>query len=88
MKLAQVAWEDAQVGRLLELLGEHKPKPGEPDLRGFEWHYWNNLASSYLLNLKATRERSLACGLARTDTVLGAAGLAVDVAVLDTTTES
>jgi WD40 repeat protein len=52
MNLAQAAWEDARIGRLLELLGEHEPKLGEPDLRGFEWQYWNHLAHSYLLNLK------------------------------------
>ncbi len=52
MNLVQAAWEDARVGRLLELLGEHEPKPDEPDLRGFEWYYWNHLAHSYLLNLK------------------------------------
>ncbi len=52
MNLVQAAWEDARVGRVLELLGEHEPKPDEPDLRGFEWHYWNHLAHSYQLNLK------------------------------------
>ena len=26
-----------------ELLEQHRPKPGEPDLRGFEWHYLNRL---------------------------------------------
>ncbi len=52
MNLAQAAWEDARVGRLLELLGEHEPNPDEPDLRGFEWYYWNHLAHSYQLTLK------------------------------------
>lgn len=47
MNLAQAAWEDARVARLLELLGEHEPKAGETDLRGFEWHYRNHLAHSY-----------------------------------------
>ena len=52
MNLAQAAWEDAQVGRLLELLKQHEPQPGEEDLRGFEWDYWNRLAHSYQLNLE------------------------------------
>ncbi|MDA1054419.1 MAG: serine/threonine protein kinase, partial [Planctomycetota bacterium] len=52
MNLAQAAWEDAHVGPLLELLDEHAPKPSEPDLRGFEWYYWDRLAHSYLLDLK------------------------------------
>ena len=39
MNLAQAAWEDARVGRVLELLKQHEPQLGKEDLRGFEWHY-------------------------------------------------
>ena len=52
MNLAQAAWEDARVARVLDLLKQHQPQPGEEDLRGFEWHYWNRLAHSYQLNLE------------------------------------
>jgi WD40 repeat protein/serine/threonine protein kinase/tetratricopeptide (TPR) repeat protein len=52
MNLAHAAWETARVGRVLDLLKQHEPQPGEEDLRGFEWHYWNRLAHSYQLNLE------------------------------------
>jgi WD40 repeat protein len=40
MLLTQVAWEQHQVDRFLQLLEGQKPR-GEEDLRGFEWHYWS-----------------------------------------------
>jgi eukaryotic-like serine/threonine-protein kinase len=52
MNLAQTAWEDAHVGRVLDLLEQHRPNPGVEDLRGFEWHYWRRLADTGLLTLK------------------------------------
>ena len=52
MNLAQNAWEQAPIGRLLELLAETRPRPGKADLRGFEWYYWNRLSHSYKLDLK------------------------------------
>jgi hypothetical protein len=44
MILAQSAWESGAARRALELLRQWIPTPGEKDLRGFEWHYWNRLA--------------------------------------------
>jgi len=44
MNLAQAAWESGDARRTLELLRPWIPKPGEEDLRGFEWHYWNRQA--------------------------------------------
>jgi WD40 repeat protein len=43
MLLAQSALKDNQVGQVLDLLRSLAPgKPGDRDLRGFEWHYlWN-----------------------------------------------
>jgi serine/threonine protein kinase len=52
MNLAQHAWEQAGVARVLELLEQQRPKPGEPDLRGFEWHYLHRLCQADLLTLK------------------------------------
>src|SRR5262249_1254111 len=41
MLLTQVAWEQHQVGRFLQLLKEHEPrKAGAEDFRAFEWYYW------------------------------------------------
>ncbi len=39
LHLAHSAWATDDVARLLALLDRHRPKPGEEDLRGFEWRY-------------------------------------------------
>jgi serine/threonine protein kinase/WD40 repeat protein len=46
--LIQAAWEADGVARMRELLEEQKPRPGEPDLRGFEWYYWDRRANAEL----------------------------------------
>jgi WD40 repeat protein/serine/threonine protein kinase len=40
MLLTQTAWEQHQVPRFLALLQAQEPRPGQEDLRGFEWYYW------------------------------------------------
>jgi WD40 repeat protein/serine/threonine protein kinase len=52
INLAQHAWEAGDIGRVVELLEQHRSKPGESDLRGFEWHYLNRLCHADLLTLK------------------------------------
>jgi WD40 repeat protein/serine/threonine protein kinase len=52
MNLAQNAWEAGGAGRVMDLLDQHRPKPGESDLRGFEWHYLNRLCHAEILTLK------------------------------------
>jgi WD40 repeat protein/serine/threonine protein kinase len=52
MSLAQRAWEEDTTERTLLLLGKHRPKATEPDLRGFEWHYLNRLCHSELLTIQ------------------------------------
>ena len=37
------AWADNHLVRAMELLERHRPAPGEPDLRGFAWHYFHRL---------------------------------------------
>jgi WD40 repeat protein/serine/threonine protein kinase len=39
MNLAHHAWAENNLIRTRELLEQHRPRPGAPDLRGFEWHY-------------------------------------------------
>ncbi|MFN0124943.1 MAG: PQQ-binding-like beta-propeller repeat protein, partial [Blastocatellia bacterium] len=39
MSLAQHAWDDANVGRMRDLLTPYLPQANAPDLRGFEWFY-------------------------------------------------
>lgn len=36
---AMAAWEDSNVGRVVQLLERHQARPGGQDYRGFEWHY-------------------------------------------------
>jgi len=52
MNLAKWAWDEANVGRMVELLDLHRPQPGQPDLRNFEWFYLDRLCHSDLLTLK------------------------------------
>jgi hypothetical protein len=49
---AQHAWDAGGAERVRELLERHRPKMGETDLRGFEWHYLHRLSHSELLTLK------------------------------------
>jgi WD40 repeat protein len=49
--LAQTAWNEARVGRVLELLESQRPQPGEEDLRGFEWNYLWRLCHPARLHL-------------------------------------
>jgi serine/threonine protein kinase len=43
MNLARVAWDENNLARTGELLEKYRLRPGEKDLRGFEWHYLNRL---------------------------------------------
>src|SRR5262249_30290241 len=43
MNLAKIAWDQHAVGQVRALLNQRRPKPSEPDLRGFEWHFLNRL---------------------------------------------
>jgi WD40 repeat protein len=52
INLAQHAWDAGGINRARELLELHHPKPGESDLRHFEWHYLYRLCHSDLLTLK------------------------------------
>jgi WD40 repeat protein/serine/threonine protein kinase len=53
MNLAQHTWETGSIGQVRELLEQHRPKAGETDLRGFEWHYLDRLCHPEILTLKA-----------------------------------
>ncbi|MDX2032322.1 MAG: AAA-like domain-containing protein [Blastocatellia bacterium] len=46
MNLAQQNWEFFSVARVLNLLDEQMPKPGQEDLRNFEWYYLWQLCHS------------------------------------------
>ena len=46
MQTAQQAWREGNIPRLRELLAETWPAAGQPDLRGFEWHYLSNVGNA------------------------------------------
>jgi serine/threonine protein kinase/WD40 repeat protein len=50
--LIQVAWEANNISRVVELLDEQRPAPGEDDERGFEWYYWDRLCHAELRGLQ------------------------------------
>ena len=52
MNLAKRAWDEANVGRTVDLLDQHRPEPGRPDMRNFEWFYLDRLCHADLLTLK------------------------------------
>ena len=39
MNVVQQAWDEGKFRRAQTILTNYVPKPGEPDLRGFEWRY-------------------------------------------------
>jgi len=52
MSLAQQALSQNNLGRAQALLDRHRPKPGEKDLRGWEWRYlWQQCQSDALFAL-------------------------------------
>jgi hypothetical protein len=58
MHLAQRAWDDPDIERVLGLLEVHRTRtgPNDPDLRGFEWYYLWRLCHSDMLTLKGHTE--------------------------------
>ncbi|HEX4950403.1 MAG TPA: protein kinase, partial [Blastocatellia bacterium] len=56
MRLAQSAWDNANVERVRELLTAHIPQAGQPDLRGFEWNYLWKLSHTELAALPHAAE--------------------------------
>jgi WD40 repeat protein len=57
IRLAQHELEQNNLGRALELLDRHRPRPGGPDLRGWEWRYlWQQCRSDELSKLPEMKE--------------------------------
>lgn len=55
MRLAQAAWDAAQVNRVLAILEEQRPQNDEDDLRGFEYGYLAALCQADLRTLRGFR---------------------------------
>ena len=54
MNLAGQDWRTANISRMRELIESHAPRPGQEDLRGFEWYYFWRLLHGYRLSLPHT----------------------------------
>jgi WD40 repeat protein/serine/threonine protein kinase len=52
LNLVQTAWDADNIGRVHDLLSSQIPKPGQKDLRNFEWHYWQRLCHAELSTVK------------------------------------
>src|SRR5262249_49085438 len=50
--LARRYWEEDRVGQVLDLLTRTTPRPGESDLRGWEWDYQHRLCHAELRTLE------------------------------------
>ena len=60
MNLAQQSLKQNNLGRARRLLDRHRPQPGEPDLRGWEWRYlWQLTRSAALVTLTNRPTRGL-----------------------------
>jgi len=57
MNLARHAWDEAALNRMRNLLEQHRPKAGEADLRGFEWHYLRRLSHQEVLTMNGHTDR-------------------------------
>jgi WD40 repeat protein len=53
MRLAKEAWDSGDLSRLAELLDRQRPADGEPDRRGFEWHWLKWCLGTRVGTLKA-----------------------------------
>ena len=51
MNMGLKAWRDGEVSASLAVLDRHQPRPGQEDLRGFEWYYLWRLCHSEQLTL-------------------------------------
>lgn len=75
MNLAMQAVRDSNMGRALELINRHRPQPGQPDLRGWEWRYlWQQTRSDALSTLWHNGNGEISSVAVSTDGTLLATG--------------
>jgi WD40 repeat protein len=84
--LAQVAWEQRQVPLFLDLLAEQQPRPGQEDLRHFEWYYWQSRFRRGQVTLRGHKDGIFSMTFSPDGTRLATASFDKTVKVWDTTT--
>ena len=75
VNLAHQALDEENLGRALELLERHRPRPGEKDLRGWEWRYlWQLCRSDEARSLAGHSNSVLAVAFVPDGTILVSGG--------------
>jgi WD40 repeat protein len=75
MNLAQQAWEAGNVARARRLLESQRPRPGEEDLRGFEWRYlWRLCRGDARVTLRGDAQTVEGIALSRDGKTLATGG--------------
>ena len=67
MNRAFIFFRDGNVERVQEVLDRHRPRPGQEEIRGFEWHYLQHLCDRFKKDACSTRNPTFSlCGSRRT----------------------
>jgi eukaryotic-like serine/threonine-protein kinase len=74
INLAQRAWQENHLNRVLALLNQHRPEPGQRDLRSFEWYYLWHLCHSEKLSLAPRQGAVLVVAYSPDGNLLASAG--------------
>jgi WD40 repeat protein len=74
ISLAQQAFEQGDVTRVMELLASLRPEPSQEDLRGFEWYYLWRVCHTERLNLTGHEGRVRAVAFNPEDPTIATAG--------------
>jgi hypothetical protein len=86
MKLLQQALAVDDLGRAQELLNRHRPKPGQEDLRGWEWRYfWQFCRSDAAFTLCNRSNSIVAVSFSRNGSLLAVGTWDGEVSVWDLT---
>jgi WD40 repeat protein/tRNA A-37 threonylcarbamoyl transferase component Bud32 len=84
LNLAQQALQMNNLGRASEILNRHRPKPGESDLRGWEWRYlWRFCRSDALFTLCRKSNRIYSVSFSPNGKLLAVADSSSEVSIWD-----
>ncbi len=84
MNRAQLNWYGGSVSLVRDLLAAHRPAPGGPDRRGFEWYYLNRLVNAGDRVIPCRNRRMpVLCVTPKGDTIASAGGDGVEVWAAD-----